>query len=606
METSQTTLPPRSEIAAEHTWNKPSVFADKAAWEAACQDLLAQLPELQSYQGRLSEGPAVLADFLDKADAVQRLVGKIYVYASMSSAVDANDQEATAMEGQAIGFYGQAMATIAFANPELIAIGQDTLNRWAEDEPRLAITRQYIDDLFRQQAHVRSAEVEQILGMAIDPFSTVDNIFEMLTNADMKFPDAVGKDGATHIVAQGTLGTLLTNPDREVRRTAWEGYRDTYLALKNTLATTYLTSVKQDVFNMRVRGFNSSLEASLFNNNIPVNVFQNLIDTFKRNIPTWHKYWDVRRRALGQDDLHPYDIWAPIAKEKKEIPYEQSVDWISEGMKPLGDEYVAALRKGCLENRWVDIYPSQGKRAGAFSDGWYDTHPFIMMSYDGTIGGMSTLAHELGHSMHSYLSRKKQPYLYANYSLFVAEVASNFNQALTRAYLREAYADDTNFQIVMIEEAMDNFHRYFFIMPTLARFELEIHERVEKGQGVTADDMIELMTDLFSEGYGSEVQIHRQRVGITWATFSHLYSGFYVYQYATGISAAHALAKNILNGSDSGAVQRYVDFLSAGSSMYALDALKHAGVDMTQPDAVETTFGVLADMVDRLEQLTGV
>lgn len=604
MVTTKSTLPPRSAIKPEHTWNAPSVFPDKAAWEAACQEVLRQVGELTAYKGRLNEAAGVLADYMDALDEAQRLLGKVYVYGAMSYSVDTTDQNAAAMNSRAMGIFAQFFGSVAFTNPELLAIGQDTLNEWMDSEPRLTNYRQYVNDLFRRQKHVRSAEVEQLLGMVSDPFNAVENIYEMLTNADMQFPPAVGSDGGEYTVAQGTIDTLLDNPDREVRRTAWEGYTDTYLAYKNTLSANLIAAVKQDVFNMRARGHESSLAAALFENNIPEAVFHNLIDTYKRHLPTWHKYWDVRRRVLGVDTLHPYDIWAPLAKEQPVVSYEKAVDWICKGMEPLGSDYVDTMRRGCLEDRWVDIYPNVGKRAGAFSDGTHDTHPFIMMSFDDSMGGMSTLAHELGHSMHSYLSRKHQTVTYSRYSLFVAEVASNFNQALTRAYLKDTN-DDVNFQIALIEEAMSNFHRYFFIMPTLARFELEVHQRTEKGEGLTADDLNNLMADLFEEGYGGKMHVNRDRVGITWATFGHLYMNFYVYQYATGISAAHALAEDILKG-DGDAARRYVDFLSAGSSVYPLDALKQAGVDMTKPDAVETTFGVLGEMVDRLEKLAGV
>ncbi|MFW5772958.1 MAG: oligoendopeptidase F [Phototrophicaceae bacterium] len=600
--TANIAVKPRSEIADEYKWNAPSVFAEQAAWEAATEELLAMLPEIQSYQGRLAEGPDVLADYLRVLDKGLRLAHRIYFYAAMSTNCDATDKAATAMNDRAGGLIGQTMAAAAFTNPELLAIGRETLEKWMDANEALAVYRQFVDNLFRKQQHVRSAEVEQVLGMVADPFGGVDNIYSMLTSADMKFAPATDSSGNQHEVAQSTFDTLLSQPDREVRRTAYNSYTDAYLAHKNTITSTYLTSVKQDVFNMRVRGYNSSLEASLFENNIPVAVHDNLINTYKRFLPTWHKYWKIRRQALGQDDIQPYDIWAPIAQDLPDVPYQQSVEWISEGMKPLGEEYVAALRQGCLQDRWVDIYPNVGKRQGAFSYGTYDTHPFIMMSYDNTLGAMSTLAHELGHSMHSYLARKTQPRVYSGYTLFVAEVASNFNQAMTRAYLREANPD-TAFQIGLIEEAMDNFHRYFFIMPTLARFELEVHQRVERGQGLTADDLIELCADLFAEGYGSEMSYERERIGITWATFSHLYSNFYVYQYATGISAAHAAAAKILGG-EAGAAERYLEALKAGSSLYPLDTLKHAGIDMTQPDAVETTFGVLEDMVNRLETLT--
>lgn len=602
MTTLKTALPARSDIPKEYTWNAESVFPTRADWEAAAKAIIADLPGIAEYKGRLAEGPSVLADYMDAADKLMRLLGKVYVYASMSSAVDTADTEAMSMLGQAGGLYGQALAAISFSDPELLAIGRETLEAWVKSEPRLAIYGQYVDNLFRLQAHVRSAEVEEVMGLASDPMDSVYTTYSQLANADLKFaPVSVG--GQTYEVAQGSINTLLDNPDREVRRQGWENYADGYLAFKNTIAANYAASLKMDVFRARVRGYGSSLEASLYNDNVPQAVFRNLMDTFKRNLPTWHKYWAVKRRVMGYDSLHTYDVWAPMVKDEPGVPYPKAVEWICEGLKPLGDDYVNAMRRGCLQDRWVDVYPNQGKRQGAFSSGVHDTFPFIMMSYDDNLGAMSTLAHELGHSMHSYLARKNQPAAYSGYTLFVAEVASNFNQAMTRAHLMREYADDRNFQIALIQEAMSNFHRYFFIMPTLARFELEMHERVEQGRGVTSQDMNALMADLYAEGYGDTMTLDRERDGITWATFGHLYSAFYVYQYATGISAAHALSERILAG-DTDAAKRYVEFLSMGSSKYPLDALKHAGVDMTSPEAVETTFGVLARYVDRLDELT--
>jgi len=596
------TLPARSAIADAHKWNAESVFPNRAAWSAEFQAINEALPQLAPFAGTLGQGAGRLADWFDVSTQLVRRVQKLFFYARMSQACDTGDQEATGMSGQAGGLYARFGAAVSFSNPEILAIGEAQIMEWVKSEPRLNAYEQYFSDLFRQQQHVRSSEVEEILAMAGEPFGQVDNTEEMLTSADMQFKPVVSSSGETLPLAQSNIDTFMDSGDREARRQAWENYADGYLGLKNTLTSNYLASVKRDIFYARGRRYETALEASLFQNNIDKTVFHNLIDTYRKNIPTWHKYWAIRRKALGVDTLHPYDIWAPISKKPPVVPYEQAVEWICEGMKPLGEAYVSALRQGCLQDRWVDIYPNVGKTAGAFSYGTYDTHPFIMMSYDDSLGALSTLAHELGHSMHSYLTRKGQPFIYGDYSLFVAEVASNFNQAMTRANLFKVNSD-ADFQIAVIEEAMANLHRYFFIMPTLARFELEVHTRVEDGKGVTSEDLIGLMTDLFSEGYGSEMQVDRERVGITWAQFGHLYANYYVYQYATGISAAHAVAGRILDG-EAGAAENYVRFLSAGSSLYPVDALKLAGVDMATPEAVERTFAVLASYVDKLDELT--
>jgi oligoendopeptidase F len=599
--TTTASVPPRSQVADMHKWNAESVFPSRAAWREELKNLSAALPSLQPFNGTLGQSAARLAEWFETSEKLARRMETLFFYARMSQACETTDQEAIGMVGEAGSLGAQFGALASFAVPEILAIGETVLNGWVQNEPRLAIFAHYFHDLFRQQQHVRSAEVEEVLALASDPFSAIDNTEEMITSADMAFKPVV-VNGESVPLAQSNISTFLDSPDREARRQAWEHYADGYLGLKNTLASNYLASVKRDVFYARARRYNSALEASLFNNNIPAQVFHNLIDTYRKHIPTWHRYWRIRRKALGVQTLNPYDIWAPISKATPVVPYTQAVEWIVAGMKPLGEEYISALRRGCLEERWVDIYPNEGKTQGAFSFGSYDTHPFILMSYDDNLGAMSTLAHELGHSMHSYFTRKTQPYVYGDYTLFVAEVASNFNQAMVRANLFKTN-NDPQFQIAVIEEAMNNIHRYFFIMPTLARFELEVHTRIENGAGVTADDMIGLMTDLFSEGYGSEMHIDRERVGITWAQFGHLYSNYYVYQYATGISAAHALAGRILDGVP-GAAEAYVRFLSAGSSVYPVDALKMAGVDMSTPEAVERTFAVLADYVDRLERLT--
>ncbi|MBE2235632.1 MAG: oligoendopeptidase F [Anaerolinea sp.] len=596
-----TSLPLRSEIPVEQTWDLASVYPTPADWDAACAELTAQLPALAAFRGRLAEGPATLLALLSPMQEAGVLLGKILIYASNGASVDTGDQTAAARAGQARTLMANFAAATAFFDPELMAVGLDQIDAWIAQTPELAFFSHYVDRLRLRQAHVRSGEVEEVLALTGDPFSGPFNVYGMLNNADMVFRPAVAADETELEVGQASIGALVTHPDRAVRRSAWESYADSYLAFRNTHAAAFTAGVKQNVFNARVRGYASSLHASLESNYIPVEVFHNLIAVFKKHLPTWHRYWRLRKRALGLDALGVYDIKAPLAGSKPVVPFEQAVEWIAEGMAPLGQAYVDVLRRGCLEERWVDRARNRGKREGAYSSGSHGTHPFILMSYQDDLFSLSTLAHELGHSLHSYHTRRTQPFIYGRYGLFLAEVASNFNQAMVRDYLFRTQTERA-FQIGLIEEAMSNYHRYFFIMPTLAQFELEAHSRAERGAPLSADILTGITADLFAEGYGGEVDFDQPRIGITWAQFGHMYMNFYVYQYATGISAAHALAQPILAG-DQAAAGRYLDFLKSGGSRYPLETLQQAGVDMTTPEPVEAAFGVLAGLVDRLETL---
>jgi oligoendopeptidase F len=608
MSNTSTALPERHELAKEETWDLTNIYADVTAWEAAVSALPEKLTAIGSFKGRLAEGTAVLADYLSQAAEIQQAMSRIYLYPALEYSTNSNDQEAAGRYNRARSLYGQTMAATAFAQPEMLAIGAETLRQWQTEEPRLAPYAHYFDQLAQKAAHVRSAEVEQVLGLVSDPFGTASETHGVLANSELPFPKAIDSDGGEHEIAQTSINHLLHSADRALRQSAYEGYADTHLAFKNTMANALLAGVKQDVFMSRVRRYDSSLEAALGQNFIPTAVFHTLIETYKKNLPTWHKYWRIRKQALGLDSLYEYDIKAPLSQDSPVVDFATAVDWIANGMAPLGDNYVQTMRHGCLQERWVDYGRNKGKRMGAFSYGTQGTYPFIMMSYTPDLFGLSTLAHELGHSMHSYHTWQTQTILpYTRYGLFVAEVASNFNQAMVRDYLFHQFADNREYQIALIEEAMSNFHRYFFIMPTLARFELEIHERLEKGQALNADTLINLLADLFAEGYGDELVQERERIGITWAEFhTHLYSNFYVYQYATGISGAHALAHRILQAhaqGDPAPATAYLNFLKAGGSDYPLNILQQAGVDLTSPEPIETTFAILADLVDKLETL---
>ncbi len=598
-------IPPRSKVNKKYTWNAESVFKTKKDWEAEVKNILADLPNIRQFEGRLGESADTLVEALDRVEDLMKRLSHVFMYAGFSYNVDTTNQNSAAMFGKAQSIFGQVSGTIAFINPELLQIGKAKLDEWMSQNSKLAIQAHNMDNLFRKQAHVRSGEVEEILGMVSDPLGGAGNSSSMLTNADFKFKPAKNRKGKKVDVTQGNIHTtLMEHPDRKVRQSAFESYMDKHLEFKNTLATNLTTSIKANVFYSQTRKHEDTLSASLFENNIPVDVFHNLINTFKKNLPVWHRYFEIRRKALKLKELNYYDMWAPIVKKKTMIPYEKAVDLICDSFAPLGREYTDTVRRGCLKDRWVDVYPNQGKSNGAFSWGASGTHPFIMMSYTDEVGSMSTLAHELGHSMHSYLTWKNQPLAYSEYSLFVAEVASNFNQAMMRGHLLKTITDK-NFLISLIEEAVGgNFFRYFFQMPTLARFELETHQQVERGESLTADSMMELMADLFTEGFGPRVKVDRPRVGMIWSTFGHLFSDYYVYAYATGISGAHALSGRVLRN-EPNAVEDYLGFLKSGSSVYPLDVLKKAGVNLATPKAVEETFAVMEGYIDRLEELVG-
>jgi oligoendopeptidase F len=595
------TPPPRNAVPPEHTWDPESVFPTAEAWEVELEAVLADLPEITAFEGRVGKDAATLVEVLVTRDDLTRRLGRVTVYAMLGYAVETTDPAAVTRFGRAQAVEAQVLAALAFVEPELIAVGRERLRTWTAADPPLAVYDHYLDDLFRRKAHTRSSEVEEVLGLLSDAFSGPYSVYSAVVDSDLAFVPATPEAGRSIPVTQGSIDAMLAEPDRTLRRSAWESYADGYLGMRHALTANLATAIKQGVVSMRVRRHDSAFGAALSQANVPSAVFDNLIAVFEANLPTWHRYWRIRCEALGLDAFQPYDVGAPLGETTPELDYERCVDWICDSLAPLGREYVSTVRRGCLEERWVDVYPTAGKMGGAFSAGAPGTAPFIVMNFDRSAISLGTLTHELGHSMHSYLTWKSQPQVYTHYSTFVAEVASNFHQALLRAHLLDT-VDDRALQLAVLEEAMANFHRYFFVMPTLARLERELHERVERGEGLTAELLGERTADLFAEGFGPDVELDRERVGITWAQFAHLYEPFYVFQYATGISGAHALARGVLDGVP-GAAEQYIDFLSAGASVYPLDALRQAGVDLSSPEPVEETFAVLASLVDRIEAL---
>ncbi|HKJ40178.1 MAG TPA: M3 family metallopeptidase, partial [Anaerolineales bacterium] len=380
---------PRSKVKKEQTWNAESVFATTHDFDIEVEDILDTLPEIKQYQGHLGDDIETFIKAMNAMDKIEQRATKVRVYAGLSSAVDANDEQGAAMSGKAMSALAQVGAAMSFVEPELLSMGEAKLRGWLDEDTRMKLYEHFVNDLFRKQAHVRNAEVEELLGMLSDPFGTVRSTAGMLANADFKFKPARDKNGKKVELTQSTLNAILHGTDRKARKTAWQNYNDKFLEHKHTLASNLTASIKQNVFNMKARNFDSSLEATLFNGNVPVEMFHNLLDIFKKNLPLWHKYWRIRRKALGVKKLNPYDVWAPLTTRKHKVPFTKAVDWICEGLAPMGDEYISVMRKGCLEDRWVDWSPNLGKRQGAFSTRVpSDTHPFIMMSYTDGVGSM--------------------------------------------------------------------------------------------------------------------------------------------------------------------------------------------------------------------------
>jgi oligoendopeptidase F len=604
--TAAASMPKRADAPREQTWAIETVFATPAEWDAAYTTLNGQLGDLGEFRGELGSSARTLLDALRRREEVELQAWRLHLYASMRAATDATDPEALALLGRAGGIAAQASAALAYFEPELLQIEPATLERFMTELPDLTVQRHYFDRLQRRRAHVRSSEVEELLAQVSEPLDSFYTIHTALADADLSLGQITDAQGQTVQLGQANHGEYLHSADRSVRQAAWEAMMDAYLSMKNTFAANYAGSVKRDVFLMRARNYPSSLEASLAPEAIPQEVFYNLLDTVWKNLPIWQRYFKVRAKLLGIEQAHGWDISeAPLPRPNaKPVPitFDEGVELIAASLAPLGDEYVGIVRKG-IQDRWVDYANNAGKVGGAFSTGMPGEHPFILMSWQDELGAVSTLAHELGHSLHSYYANAAQPLVYADYSMFVAEVASNMNQALMGAHLLET-VDDPNFLITIIEERMGNNLRYLFTMPILAKFELDCHERVERGEALTAEGMIDALADLYAQGYGDAVALDHDRMGINWARFTHLFANFYVFQYATGISAAAQLAQQVRAGGPE-AAQRYIDFLKTGGSEYPVEALKKAGIDMSKPEPVQAAFDILASYVDKLEQLIG-
>ena len=595
------TLPKRSEVPREHTWDLESIYPTDADWERDFARVTAMLPEITRFQGRLGESGSVLLAAIRARDAAAEVLSRLYVYAEMRQHEDSANSTYQALADRATTLANEFTAAAAYMTPELLAIPEDRLAAFLATEPDLALYRHAIDEILRERPHVLSAEMEGLLAQAGELGDTPQRIFGMLNDADLKLPLVHDERGQDVQLTQGNyVPRFLENRDRQVRREAFEAMLTTYRGYRNTLAASLAGQVKRNLFYARARHYTSALEAALFPHNIPTGVYDALLNTVNQNLPVLHRYLDLRKRVLGLDALHMYDLYVPmVAEVEYKVSFEQAQETVAHALAPLGEEYVSALRQGYAQ-RWIDVYENEGKHSGAYSSGSYGTHPFILLNYQDNLDNMFTLAHELGHSMHSYFTWRTQPYVYGHYTIFVAEVASTLNEALLTHYLLQT-TQDRALRLYIINHYLESFRTTLYRQTLFAEFERAIHTRAEVGEALTPELLTTLYKGLNDKYYGPRVEVD-ELIGSEWARIPHFYYNFYVYQYATGISASAALAAQII-AEGQPAVQRYLRFLASGSSDYSINLLRAAGVDMSSPAPVQQALDTFGRYIAEMEQL---
>jgi len=593
-------LQTRQDIPTEYTWNLESIFSSNQDWESSFQNLQSRLPELEALQGTLSQSGEALLKVLQKRDELFQTLEKLYVYTSMRRDEDTTNGTYQAMADRATQLLVRASTVASYIEPEILALPQATLDQYIQQTGGLALYKQQLQDISRMREHVRSAEVEAVLAATGEVTSAPDDIFSMIDNADLKLPLIRNEAGEEVQLTKGNYTPFMRSTDRRVRKDAFEGMHNTFLKQRNTVAATLSSQVKSDLFYTRQRNYATCRERALSATNIPVSVYDNLVATVNEQLPLLHRYLRLRKKMLHLDEMHMYDLYVPIVEEKNdEVTYEQARDTVISALSPLGESYISTLRTA-FTKRWIDVYETPGKRGGAYSGGAFATQPFILLNFQNKRDSMYTLAHELGHSMHSFFTRSNQPYPYGDYTIFVAEVASTLNEGLLTEYLLQ-HTNDTPTRLAILNHALEDLRGTLLRQTMFAEYEQQIHHAAEQGESLTADVLSQMYLELNQKYYGAETIVD-DLIGIEWARIPHFYYNFYVYQYATGISAASALVQRILHEGQP-AVERYLNFLRSGSSDYSINLLKKAGVDMTSPEPVRQAFQLFESYLSQMEQL---
>ena len=592
-------VPDRSEIDETYTWDLTDLFADDEAWESTYAEAEARVDELSTYEGRVTESAATLEEVLTLRESIMRSVSNLSAYARMRKDEDTTDQTYQALSARARALAADASSAASYIGPEIQELDRDAVEELIEENPELEPYEHYFDDTLRMKPHTRSAEIEALLADLSEVTGAAGDVYNMLTNADMEFPAVEGPEGEDRRITLSNFTKLQKHPNRAFRRRVYEAFYDEWKQYRNSVGTAYKNSVKADEKLAAARNYDSAREAALNGPNVPASVYDTLVETVESELDVLHRHAELKREALGVDELRMWDLYAPLAEGKSpELEYERAREYVVDAVEPLGEAYQDRMAEG-LDSRWVDVYETSNKQSGAYSGGTYDSQPYILMNYQEDIASMYTLAHELGHSMHSELTSETQPYVYSGYEIFVAEVASTVNEALLTRHLLDT-VEDERFRRHVLDEYLERFRSTLFRQTMFAAFEHRAHELEAAGEALTPDRLDELYRGLKSDYY--EPTVVDDRIAREWMRIPHFYRAYYVYQYATGISAANAIVERIATEGESAAAD-YRDFLRSGSREYPLELLETAGIDMSTAEPVEAAIDRYDGMLGEFESL---
>ncbi len=593
-------IPERSEVRVEDTWDLNALYVSKEAWEKDLAEIGSVTKQIAGMQGRVASSAAELLSVLEQSAKAEELLGRTFSYAERLYDQDQKNTEHQAMSQNVYRVYAKYQSATSFVVPELLSADEAVIDRYIAEEPALSLYREQIAEIRRTKDHVLSAEQEKLVAMTAEMSQTPSQVFSILNNADFLFPEITDENGDVVRLTTGNFVPFEESSDRRVRKDAFLGFYSVYQQFAGTLAGLYAGQIRQQIFHAKARNYPSTLEAAVDANNVPSKVYHNLLETVRRNLPKLHRYVSLRKRCLGVEELHMYDIYTPmIADAAKKISFDQAKETVLAALAPLGEEYVGKVKEG-FENRWIDVYENRGKRSGAYSAGAYGAHPYVLLNYHDTLDNMFTLAHEMGHAMHSYYSNEAQPFIYSQYKIFVAEVASTCNEILLMEYLL-AHTDDKKERAYLLNHYLDSFKGTVFRQTMFAEYELLTNQMAENGEGITAESLSALYLKLNQSYYGADM-VSDPEIAYEWARIPHFYYDFYVYQYATGFSAAVAIAHAILK-EGAPAVERYRKFLCGGCTKSPVELLKIAGVDMEDPAPVQEALDVFGSIIEQLEEL---